>query len=81
MKYLSLLSFAFLFGCILPPKSVVTADGRTALQLRCPGAGNSWNTCFSKAKESCPSGFEIIDKEQFMADVDLPVRLLTYRCK
>ncbi|WP_216269008.1 hypothetical protein [Polynucleobacter sp. Nonnen-W13] len=81
MKYLLLLSCFFLFGCGLAPKSVVTADGKTALQIRCVGSANSWNTCYAKAKESCPAGFEIVDKEQFMADVDLPVRVLTYRCK
>lgn len=80
MKYLLLLTYVFLFGCTVTPKTVVTADGKTAMQIRCGGGANSWNTCYLKAKEFCSSGFTIVDKEQFMADVDLPVRVLTYRC-
>lgn len=29
---------------------------------------------------SCPSGFNVIEKEQYTIDLDLPVRALTFRC-
>lgn len=70
-----------LTGCGLAPKNVIAVDGKTASQIRCPGYGNAWSTCFEKANEFCPGGFNVVDREQFMIDNDFPVRILTYRCK
>lgn len=78
--YLSIFLMA-LAGCSQTPKAVITSNGTEALQLRCGGSTNSWNTCYEKAKNNCPMGFTVIDQEQFMLDLDLPIRILTFRCK
>lgn len=78
--YLSIILIA-ITGCSQAPKTVITSNGMEALQIRCGGSTNTWNTCYAKAKEICSSGFSVIDQEQFMLDLDLPIRILTFRCK
>ena len=81
MKYIYFALLLFVItGCTQTPKNVVAQDGKNALQTSCPGIYVSWSNCYEKANRACPSGFNIIEKEQYTIDLDLPVRALTFRC-
>lgn len=85
-KYLiacSIGCLALLEGCagFKAPKQVVAQDGKDALQISCPGIYAGWNQCYEIANKGCPSGFNIIEREQYTIDLDLPIRTLTFRCK
>jgi len=78
----TLFSIVFLISCkTMTPKQTTLSDGSIGLTVGCSGIGGSWSTCYEKANKSCPSGFEIKEKEQYMIDNDLPIRNLMYRCK
>ena len=79
-KFILVILPTVLLGCVQAPKNVTAQDGKNALQTSCPGIYISWSSCYEKANKACPTGFNIIEKEQYSIDLDLPVRTLTFRC-
>jgi hypothetical protein len=84
MKILSVIFILTLFtlsGCVSSPKQVTLSDGSQGLSVRCNGMGVDWSRCYETAKNSCPSGFDVKDREQYLIDNDLPIRVLHFKCK
>lgn len=85
MKYLKRILLTIcstgVVGCVLPPKQVTLSDGSIGLSVRCNGRGLSWSNCYEVAKTSCPRGFDVKGREQYIVDQDIPIRVLSFKCK
>lgn len=51
-----------LSGCAAAHKTVLP-DGRKGISLNCSGPLMTWNACYEKAGDACPSGYEIVAKD------------------
>lgn len=51
-----------LSGCAVAHKTVMP-DGRHGLSINCSGSAMSWNSCYEKAGDQCPQGYDIISKD------------------
>jgi len=83
MKYVIVTLFvALCAGCgAKGPKVIPTLrDGMPGFETRCYGTGRSFNDCYYDAKKHCPSGFDVIDREQ-SSNEEVVRRILSYRCK
>ena len=59
--YLPLLFLIVLSGCTTA-KPTVTPDGRRGVSIDCTGQ-SSWSSCYQKAGQVCPSGYEVVSKD------------------
>jgi len=53
---------AALSGCAIAHQTVMP-DGRQGLSINCSGAAQTWNSCYEKAGEQCPHGYDIVGKD------------------
>lgn len=56
------LALIALSGCATD-KMISLPDGHQGHSIRCDGAALSWETCYEKAGEVCPVGYDIVAKE------------------
>jgi hypothetical protein len=40
-----------------------TADGRDGYNIECGGSAYSWAKCYKAAAKTCPSGFDVLDRD------------------
>lgn len=82
MRYLVIVLTFIVTGCAQlthgQTATPVTLDAKQKLMsMDCSGAANDWGVCFSAAKNSCPNGYDISDKQENSRGG----RILTYQCK
>ena len=68
-----------LTGCATV-KPATLSDGSSGFIASCGGAIHTWSKCYDRAKEACQSGFEIIDREQYVHGAAVK-RNLYFKCK
>lgn len=68
-----------LAGCATV-KPATLSDGSSGFVATCGGTAGTWSTCYEQAAKSCQSGFEIIDREQFVHE-GFVKRNLYFACK
>lgn len=51
-----------LVSCVGAEK-IVLPDGGTGYTIGCGGTQHSWNSCYKKAGEVCPGGYEPIERQ------------------
>lgn len=51
-----------LSGCAVSHQTVMP-DGRKGYSINCSGSAMSWNYCYEKAGEQCPTGYDILSKD------------------
>jgi len=82
-RYLYLLPLALIFSCTTS-KQIVMPSGDKATLVSCGGTANRWSSCYEKAGELCPSGYDILDKMEergMIGDSPSIDRSLIINCK
>jgi hypothetical protein len=54
---------ALLSGCAASVERMPTADGRDGFNIECGGSAYSWAKCYKAAAKTCPSGFDVLDRD------------------
>jgi hypothetical protein len=65
-------------------KEITMPSGAKGYAVNCGGTANTWSSCYVKASESCPMGYNVLDKnEERIRIVDSPGinRTLMISCK
>lgn len=39
-------------------------NGNDFFLVECQGSGNSWSTCYQKALDICPNGYDLVEQAQ-----------------
>lgn len=63
MRHLILATAGFLAGCA-QSTPIYGPDGKQAHLIECPGAAVPMSACFSKANETCPAGYVLLNRDQ-----------------
>jgi hypothetical protein len=75
-----LLTAAALAGCASNTKAISFSDGTQGLVATCGGATTTWVACYDTAYSTCPSGYEVVEREGFEHD-GLIKRNLYFKCR
>ena len=60
-KYLFLFIIFFISSCT-SSQQLVLPSGQKGFTVSCGGTANSWSSCYKKAGEICPIGYNILDQ-------------------
>tara|TARA_B110000305_G_C19131824_1_gene489295 strand:- start:83 stop:307 length:225 start_codon:yes stop_codon:yes gene_type:complete len=63
---------------------ITLPSGAKGIVVSCSGTANSWAGCYKKASTSCPSGYNILEKDEervFIVDSPGINRTLVISCK
>ncbi len=52
-----------LIGCAARVEPMQTGDGRNGFSISCNGSAESWAKCYKAAAQSCPAGYDVIDRD------------------
>lgn len=82
MKYILLLAI-IVAGCAQLQhgqiQPVIVKDYKNKILFTtCSGAVENWASCYDKARNSCPKGYELIDKQE---NPHGGIRQFTFKCK
>jgi len=80
-KKLFFFASIFILGCAITPKQATLSDGSQGFSVSCNGSAINWSRCYEAAKTVCPNGFDVKDREQYLLEYDLPIRILYFKCK
>ena len=83
MKILKFTAFCcsfLIFGCAAPVKEATLINGSKGFTASCGGTARSWAVCYESANETCATGFDVVDREQFVHD-GFVKRTLYFSCK
>ena len=84
MRYLGILTVAALMASCTTSKQIVMPSGDKANLIECGGTANKWSSCYEKAGELCPSGYDILDRSEergMMGNSPSIDRTLIVNCK
>ena len=84
MKYSGILTVAVLMASCATSQQVVMPSGDEANMISCGGTANQWSSCYVKAGELCPSGYDILDRSEergMMGNSPSIDRTLIVNCK
>jgi hypothetical protein len=81
MKNLMIISVVLLCACSslqnFQEQPVMTL-GNNSYKTTCNGIAEGWDSCFRKAKRTCPNGYSVLDRIQ---SGDFVHRELSFTCK
>jgi hypothetical protein len=64
MKNILLLMPLLVIMSCTTAKEITMPSGEKGFVVDCGGTANSWSSCYTKASDSCPSGYTVLDKNE-----------------
>lgn len=63
--------FIFLSGCTIVEEEKIYTKDKTGFNIDCSGSLDSWQFCHNKAKDLCPTGYEVLSSNESQKDYSL----------